>query len=220
MDRLHSPALAEASMATDAELIARIISGEKELYALIIRRYNTRLYRVGMSMINDDVEVEDIMQATYIRAYENLRSFEFRSALATWLTRILINECLLRMRKRKWFIPTDGENPQTEIKSTMHTPASRAVNTELRGILEEAVRGLPEKYRTVFVMREIEDMSVAETQSCLDISAVNVKVRLNRAKALLRTALSRYYDKEDILQFHNARCDRMVETVIQRISSK
>src|ERR1700754_3319494 len=91
----------EACTISDHEIITRVLRGEKDLYAHIIKRYNQRLYRVGMSIINDDAEVEDIMQVTYIHAYENLGKFEFRSAFATWLTRILINESLLRLKKRK-----------------------------------------------------------------------------------------------------------------------
>jgi RNA polymerase sigma-70 factor (ECF subfamily) len=99
------------------------------------------------------------------------------------------------------------------------TPASKALNAELKTILEEAIRQLPEIYRTVFVMREIENMNVLETKNCLDISEANVKVRLNRAKSLLRTSLNRYYKKEDILHFHLSRCDRMVENVSRQLES-
>lgn len=97
------------------------------------------------------------------------------------------------------------------------TPATKVLNTELKTILDDAIRKLPEIYRTVFIMREIENMNVAETQECLAISEVNVKVRLNRAKAMLRELLSNYYKKDDILHFHLTRCDRMVEQVMNKI---
>jgi RNA polymerase sigma-70 factor (ECF subfamily) len=217
----HSNQLQSPGVIPDQELINRILAGEKDLYAWIIRRYNARLYRVGMAMINDDAEVEEAMQVAYIKAYEHLAKFAFRSSFSTWLTRILINECLLRLKKRKT-ITHLNELVMNSAVFPLHspdaqTPASKACNTELRHILEAAIRQLPEIYRTVFVMREIENMNVQETKECLDISEVNVKVRLNRAKSLLRASLSHYYNKEDILHFHCLRCDRMVEQVIRKI---
>ena len=104
-------------------------------------------------------------------------------------------------------------------KIEVQTPAAKMLNAELKPALEEAIRRLPEKYRTVFVMREIEDMNVAETQAYLDISAVNVKVRLNRAKVLLKESLSEFYKKEDILHFHLSRCDKMVEHVMTQVET-
>ena len=199
------------------EIIARILHGEKDLYSIIVRRYNQRLYRVAMSMINDDAEVEDAMQVAYINAYENLGKFGFRSSFSTWLTRILINECLLRLRKRKKSISMNDENMENVMRKEPQTPVTATVNSELRSILNDAIRRLPEIYRTVFVMREIENMNIAETKECLNISEVNVKVRLNRAKAILRELLSAQYSKDDILHFHLSRCDRMVDTVMRSI---
>jgi RNA polymerase sigma-70 factor (ECF subfamily) len=172
-----------------------------------------------MSIINDDTEVEDAMQVAYINAYENLGKFAFRSSFPTWLTRILINECLLRLRKRKKSISMNDENIENVMKQNkeLHTPVTATVNSELRSILNDAIRKLPEMYRSVFVMREIENMNIAETKECLNISEVNVKVRLNRAKAMLRDILSAQYSKEDILQFHLSRCDWMVEKVMTGI---
>lgn len=203
---------------SDRELISRILQGEKALYEIIIRRYNQRLYRVGMSIIYNETEVEDSMQAAYIHAYEHLGSFHFASSFATWLTRILINECLLRIRQKKRAVLFDGSIREAVFPDTYsQTPAHTVMNSELGSILTNAINRLPEKYRSVFVMREIENMNVAETGDCLDISEVNVKVRLNRAKALLRETLSLYYPKEDILHFHLSKCDRIVAMVMQRI---
>lgn len=115
----------------------------------------------------------------------------------------------------------NDDNMENEIQhwqaGETQTPVSKVLNAELKTILDDAIRKLPEIYRTVFVMREIENMSVAETQECLAISEVNVKVRLNRAKAMLRDLLANHYNKEDILHFHLTRCDRMVEKVMSRI---
>jgi len=216
---MNKEGIPTSEILNDDEIIARILHGEKDLYSIIVRRYNQRLYRVGMSMINDDAEVEDAMQVAYINAYENLGKFAFRSSFPTWLTRILINECLLRLRKRKKSISMNDENIENVMKQDKgpQTPVTTTVNSELRSILNDAISKLPEIYRSVFVMREIENMSIAETKECLNISEVNVKVRLNRAKALLRDILSAQYSKDDILHFHLSRCDRMVDTVMRSI---
>jgi len=223
MDNLNHPQIPEAAVVSDHEIINRILQGEKDLYALIIRRYNARLYRVGMSIINDDAEVEDVMQVAYIKAYENLGKFAFKSSFSTWLTRILINESLLRLKKRKLTLHLNDLMMNSEMSSFYpvdgQTPASKTMNTELRTILEEAIKQLPEIYRTVFVMREIENMNIVETKECLDISEANVKVRLNRAKTLLRESLSHYYKKEDILHFHLSRCDKMVDGVFTQLKA-
>lgn len=208
---------------TDNEIIARVLRGEKDLYAIIVRRYNQRLYRVAMSIINNDAEAEDIMQTAYIKAYENLGKFGFRSGFSTWLTRILINESLLRQKKRK-------QSPTiNEVMSPMHThkiqqagtptPLSNLLNRELKSILEEAIMQLPEKYRTIFIMREIENMNIEDTRECLGLTEVNVKVRLNRAKALLRDSLSHYYHKEELMHFHLIRCDRITAAVMKHIEN-
>jgi len=218
---MNKAGVSTSEILNDDEIITRILHGEKDLYSLIVRRYNQRLYRVGMSIINDDAEVEDAMQVANINAYENLGKFAFKSSFPTWLTRILINECLLRLRKRKKSISMNDENIENVMKQNkeLHTPVSATVNSELRSILNDAIGKLPEIYRSVFVMREIENMNIAETKECLNISEVNVKVRLNRAKALLRDILSAQYSKEDILHFHLSRCDRMVEKVMTGISN-
>jgi RNA polymerase sigma factor (sigma-70 family) len=208
---------------SDNEIITRIVQGEKNLYDLIVRRYNQRLYRVAMSIVNDDAEAEDIMQVTYINAYESLGKFAFKASFSTWLTRILINESLLRLKKRGKSINMNDDTMDKEIYQQhtieVQTPVAKMLNSELKLALEEAIRQLPEKYRTVFIMREIEDMNVAETKACLDISEVNVKVRLNRAKALLKDSLSAFYKKADILHFHLSRCDRMIERVMRQIEA-
>ncbi len=205
----------------DSEIITRVLNGEKDLYALLIRKYNQRLYRIGMSVIDDDNEVEDVMQVAYIKAYENLAKFESRSGFPTWLTRILINECLLRMKKRKKQSVMTEEMFFHKIyhSGDSQTPLGKVLNTELKILIEDAIRRLPEKYRTIFVMREIENMNVAETQKCLDLTEVNVKVRLNRAKAMLRESLSAYYKNDDIFHFQLLRCDRVTYNVMEQVKN-
>lgn len=202
----------------DNEIIGRVLQGERNLYALLIRRYNQRLYRIGMSMINDDNEVEDVMQVAYINAYENLQKFEFKSSFGTWITRIMINECLLRIKRRKYsFVMNEDLLDNNPYTFQAKTPLNNLMNLELKNALESAILQLPEKYRTVFVMREIEGMNIDETKACLDLTEANVKVRLNRAKAMLRTQLSILYKKEELLHFHLTRCDRIASRVMSTI---
>ncbi len=218
MDKVDFQEILQTGDIPDTEVITRILGGEKNLYALLVRRYNARLYRVGMSIINDDAEVEDVMQVAYIKAYENLEKFSFKAGFSTWLVRILINECFLRLRKRQHSINLNDNIMEHGVHQQHTTDASaKVMNAELKSILEQAILQLPEKYRTVFVMREIENMNIAETKACLNISAINVKVRLNRAKALLRKTLKEFYQKEDVFNFHLSRCDRMVQQVLCRI---
>lgn len=203
---------------SDEELVARVINGQTHLYEVLMRRLNARMFRISLSFIGDDMEAEDIMQNTYIYAYRNLAKFNNRAKFNTWITRILINECILRKKKllnRQKVINASGNND-----IVTHTPLNDVMNKELKGLLETAVSALPEKYRTVFVMREIEDMSTQETMEVLDIEESNVKIRLMRAKSLLRDQLKDYYRSPELFEFHLTRCDRIVVAVMQQISGQ
>jgi RNA polymerase sigma factor (sigma-70 family) len=202
----------------DSVLVTRILSGEKHLYEIIVKKYNKRLYRVSMAILHDDDEAEDMMQIAYIKAYENLHRFEGRSNFSTWLTRIAINESLMRLRKRNKNVQFD--NAISELQIDNRHPMSAVINTELKTILEKAIAALPEKYRIVFMLREIEGMNVEETTECLAISEANVKVRLNRAKEMLRESLTDYVQAEDIYSFHLTRCDRVRQNVMESIMNK
>lgn len=208
---------------SDSEVIARILTGEKNLYAVLVRRYNQRLYRIAMSIMNDDSEAEEAMQVAYIKGFENLRKFEHKAAFSTWLIRILINECLLRTKKRKQSLTMNDDMIESEIHQRftdqVQTPLATMLNSELKIVMEKAISKLPGKYRTIFIMRELENMSIAETQECLNLTEVNVKVRLNRAKAMLRNSLTSLYKKEDLLGFHLSRCDRITDNVMKQIES-
>jgi RNA polymerase sigma factor (sigma-70 family) len=167
-----------------------------------------------MSILAHDMEVEDAMQSAYISAYENLNKFGFRSSFSTWLTRIMLNECLGRKKKRVKYKTDVNHQPENQI--TMATPANILVNKELSGVLENAIGQLPDKYRLVFVLREIEEMSVRDTSEALDIEEANVKTRLNRAKSMLRDSLSGYM-KDNIYAFNLVRCDRIVNNVLAHL---
>jgi RNA polymerase sigma factor (sigma-70 family) len=202
---------------SDEEIVARILHGEKKLYEILMRKFNLRLFRISMSIVNDDMEAEDIMQTTYLNAYLQLPNFQGNSSFGTWLTRILINESLLHKKQKirsEQFLTVHA-------RSEFHneTPLKGLMNNELKMMLEKAVSNLPEKYRIVFVMREIQEMSIQETMQVLDLAESNVKVRLNRAKQMLRSELNNYYKSSQLFEFNLLRCDRIVNRVLDKIES-
>jgi len=204
---------AEAPL-SDNVIIEKILGGEKQLFGDLMRRYNRRVFRVCFSVMQDDLEAEEMMQVAYVRAYERLAQFRFESEFSTWLTRIALNECFARQKKRRRSVP----DPHTGNNvSDTETPYKMLVANELRILLEEAVNRLPEKYRTVFVLREVEGLPVADTMTCLGLTETNVKVRLSRAKEMLRDNLSAYYRNHELFPFHLTRCDRVVERVLDAI---
>ena len=211
------------SQLRDEEIIERIKEGEKSLYELIVRRYNPRLFRISMAIVKDENEAEENMQAAYVKAYEKLAQFQGKSSFATWLTRILINESLMSLKRseRNYLVNDDSEPEQTVLLNMTRienkTPEHEVLNNELRIVLENAVMNLPEKYRMVYMMREVEKLSVEETGSLLDITHSNVKVILNRAKSMLRKNISEQYEETEVFAFHLNRCDRIVDHVMSRI---
>ncbi|UOE49093.1 sigma-70 family RNA polymerase sigma factor [Mucilaginibacter sp. SMC90] len=200
---------------SDEDIVLKIVNGEKSLYENLMRRFNERLYRISISIINDDKEAEDIMQTTYLNAYRQLSSFKHQSSFSTWLIRILINESLLHKKRKLKLEKTLMDNNYNDHHS--ETPLDNLMNKELKAILEKAVLGLPEKYRIVFVMREVQGMSTNETMEALELGESNVKIRLNRAKEMLRTELNSYWRSGQVLEFNLVRCDVIVNYVMSRI---
>lgn len=219
--------LAAAAQLSDEEVIARVLEGETALFEIIMRRYNQRLYRVARSILRDDGEAEDVMQDAYVRAYQHLSQFEGRSKFSTWLTRIAVHEALARLHRRRNIEELDAMiQPEQERLQATHcepafaSPEQSASRRELALLLEEAIERLPEKYRTVFVLREIEEASTAEAAESLELTEENVKVRLHRARALLRRDLYARAGNAaaDVMPFYAPRCDRVVAAVLERIS--
>jgi RNA polymerase sigma factor (sigma-70 family) len=208
-------ATAILNMVTDEELVRRIVAGEKQFFEIIVRRYNQRLYRVGMSVLANDGEAEEAMQAAYLNAYEHLCQFEGRAAFGTWVTRIMLNECLRSKRRRA---RSSSVREGSEYIIHMQTPENVMANKELSQVLENSIARLPEKYRLVFVLREMEELSIRETAEVVGIQESNVKVRLNRAKSMLRESLQAYI-KGSVYSFHLSRCDRMVEAVMGKLGA-
>ena len=202
---------------SDEEIVNKILCGETALFEVLMRKYNERLYRIGLSIVNDGDAAEDIMQTAYINAYRQLRNFEGRSSFGTWLTRILINESLLYKKREQRTQQLVMETTFTDEHD--ETPLSGLLNKELKDILEKAVARLPEKYRVVFVMREVQGMSTDETMEALDLGESNVKMRLIRAKEMLRESLQNLWNPRDIYEFNLVRCDRIVDNVMGQINA-
>lgn len=207
---------------TDTEAISRILKGEAALYEAIVRRYNGYLYKVGRSYGYNHADTEDLMQETYVNAYIHLNSFENRSSFKTWIVRIMLNQCYHKKQKfsfQKEISTEDGiEEKSVPMFSNQRTDTGKTViNTELKQVLEDAVEHIPEDYRIVFTLRELNGMSVNETAEALNISESNVKVRLNRAKGMLRNEIQKTYSPGEIFEFNLIYCDGMVSRVMKAI---
>jgi RNA polymerase sigma factor (sigma-70 family) len=201
---------------TDEEIADKILNGETSLFEALMRKYNERFYRISLSIVGDGDAAEDIMQTAYINAYRQLANFKGRSTFGTWFTRILINESLLYKKREQRKQQLVMETRFTETHD--ETPLSGLLNKELKTTLEKAVAELPEKYRVVFMMREVQGMSTDETMEALDIGESNVKMRLIRAKEMLRDNLQHLWNPRDIYEFNLVRCDRIVEKVMRNIN--
>jgi RNA polymerase sigma-70 factor (ECF subfamily) len=217
--------MADAQTAmTDADVVARVLAGETALFEILLRRYNQRLFRIARSILRSDDDAEDAVQQAYINAFTHLGQFAGDAAFATWLTRIAIHEALARTRQRTRRAETDLEEQEqmNRLVSDRRSPEEQAADRELTGLVEAAVDELPELYRTVFMMREVQQLSTAETAACLEVSEESVKVRLHRAKAMLRDNLASRVEAGAGLafQFLGARCDRLVAKVMGQISTK
>lgn len=201
------------------ELVAsRVLAGEPELFELLMRRYNQRLFRVARSVVASDAEAEDVMQETYVRAFTHLGQFDGRAKLGTWLTKIALYESLARKRKGARFVPLDVDNPRFETDREA-SPERNAARRQLGTLLETALAELPESARLVFVLREVEGLSTAETAECLGVSEEAAKVRLHRAKAKLRDSITRQLGaaSRELFSFFAPRCDRLVAAVLARL---
>ncbi len=200
---------------TDEEIVRRVLDGETSLFELLIRRYNQRLYRATRAILRDDEEAEDAMQEAYFSAFVNLNQFAGEARISTWLTKIAVYEALGRIRRRKRM----DEMPET--LSSNDSPERAAYGKELQTAIESAIDALPPLYRGVFVLREVEEMSGADTASCLGISEETVKTRLHRARRLLRRRLERTWGTamSNAFAFGARRCDRIAERVMTRIQS-
>ena len=210
---------------SDAEVVARVLAGERELFEVLMRRNNQRVYRAVRSILTSDAEAEDVVQDAYVRAYSNLGRFEQRSSFSTWLTRIAIHEALARKRQHQRLVEIDAIEDSDEakmkfLKSEARTPEEDAMISSVSEMIEGAVDSLPPVYRSVFMLREIEGLSTSEAAECLDLSEDAIKVRLHRGRALLRREIYKRTGEANAsaFRFAGARCDGLVAAVLTRIN--
>jgi len=216
---------ARLALPTDSEIVRRIRAGEHALFEVLMRRHNQRIYRAARAVIKDEAEVEDVMQQAYINAFTHLHQFEDRSEFSTWLTRIALNEAFARrnkMKRAESFTAHAGDEAgvvMETIRSTQPDPERQAYAQELRRVLELAVDELPESYRTVFMLRDVEGLSTSETGAGLGIGDEAVKTRLHRARAMIRRSVSAHIGAltGSTFQFQAPRCDRVVAAVLESI---
>ena len=208
---------------SEIDIIASVIGGDIGLFEVLIRRYNPYLYKVGRSYGYIHQDVEDLMQETFIHAFENLPKLNNPMYFKTWLIRIMLNECYKKSYKAsarketmveafvyEKFTPMFSDNSNDDTEKTVG-------NRELNRVIENAIQQIPMDYRIVFSLRELNGMSVQETARTLNITETNVKVRLNRAKAMLRKEVEKMYSAEDIFEFNLVYCDKIVEKVMEKI---
>ncbi len=195
----------------DEEILDRMVAGESALYEILIRRYNPLLYKIGRSHGFLHEDTQDLMQDTYITAYQHLHEFQRRSQWSTWLARIMINKCLYKIKtNQRMQVTTLVEEGTVSVDKSI-------VHQELGKVMEKAIEGLSDTYRMVFLLREMQGLSVNETAEILNISPVNVKVRLNRAKAQLKEKLENWYNSADIYEFNLIYCSQIVERVFKEL---
>ncbi|MBO0736050.1 MAG: RNA polymerase sigma factor [Alphaproteobacteria bacterium] len=217
-------AFQQAQGFADAELLAGMRAGKSAAFAACMRANNQRLYRLARGFLRDDLEAEEAVHVSYVRAFTHLDGFKGSSSLATWLARIVSNEALARLRQRRSTVDID-EMAETlaadagPFTTAEPSPEQVIARRELQGAIERAVNELPPSFRSVFVLRAIEQMSVEETASCLGIRGETVKTRFHRANKLLRQALTTQFRGifDDMYLFRGARCDRLVAAVLQDI---
>jgi RNA polymerase sigma-70 factor (ECF subfamily) len=209
--------------ASDDTLVARARSGDVPAHEFLMRRYNRRLFRVTRGILRDSDAAQDAMQDAYVRAFTNLESYRVPGNFAAWLTRIAVNEALMRKRKDQRYLPlatADEENNDLAPHPVQHdTPEDLAAGGELRRLIEIAVDRLPDSFRAVFMLRAIEQLSVEETAASLDIPAATVKTRFHRARGLMQQALNDDIEAAGLkaFNFDGPRCDRIVEAVLERL---
>jgi len=231
---MHYTALSEeASVSqpgsdTDASLAARALNGDERAFETIMRRHNRLLFRTARSILKNDAETEDALQEAYLRAWRALASFRAEAKLSTWLVRIVINESLGRLRRHgAQVIPLDAamECSEHQTEAWMEDdpdqqPDRVAMRGEVRRLMEARIDMLPDAFRTVFMLRAVEELSVEEVAVALDIPEATVRTRFFRARGLLRESLSRDVDLTigDAFSFAGARCDRIVAGVLDKLA--
>lgn len=225
----HEPASSDGVDAEDNDmaLVRRIVEGDRAAFQQLMRLHNSALFRAARSVVRDEADAEDVLQDAYLAALRHIGDFRGESRLATWLTRIVINKALgrLRSRRRDNVIELLDDRGQGVLMDRVMgedlgtSPEQSAMRTQLRGLLEHQIDALPLAYRTAFILREVEEMTIEEAAECLAIPAATVRTRVFRARALLRASLAEEMDiaVTDVFRFGGARCDRIVANVLDRL---
>jgi RNA polymerase sigma-70 factor, ECF subfamily len=215
--------------ASDAELVRLVLQKDGAAARALMQRHNRRLYRVARGVVRDDSEAEDVLQEAYLRAFSALADFRGESSLSTWLTRIVLNQALQRLRQRTDVpvsdIDKDAERRGAEVipfpasQSTID-PERAMAQQQLCQLVERAIDELPCEFRTVLIARVIEGMSVEETAVAFDLQPETVKTRLHRARRLLKEALAEHIGPRfgDLFPFAGQRCDRITNAVLERLN--
>jgi RNA polymerase sigma-70 factor (ECF subfamily) len=216
-----------AEHASDEELVGRVRARDEFAVRELTTRYNRRLYRLARGIVRNDAEAEDVVQAAYVRAFTSLDRFRGESAFGTWLTRIALNEALGRVRSRRPTVdwPGGGEEPiraqilQFPSASSSVDPEETMARREMQALLEGAIDELPDAFRTVFLARVVEGLSIEETAELFGLRPETVKTRVHRARARLRISLESRLGAEmrGLFPFDGARCHRMTDAVVRRL---
>lgn len=204
----------------DVALVERAQRWDAAAFRLIVKRHNQRLYRVARAVLDDETEAQDVLQETYIHAFMHLSEFRAEARLSTWLTRIALNEALERRRQRRPMVDLEVIKAMPDPSSAHRSdPEEATALADIRRLLEQAIVGLPEHFRIVFVMRDVEEMSTEETALHLGLRPATIKTRLHRARRLLRETLREQYANvfTDIFPFAGLSCDRLTQTVLNQL---
>ena len=211
------------SIHPDHTVIEKILFGEVALFELLIRRYNPILYKIARTYGFNHQDAEDLMQETHVTAYTSLSKLENHASYKSWICRIMVNKCNYKLKYGyyKNETPTEVNSDITpgdiSIRGRENKEADAILNRELSVVLEKSIEQIPVIYRTVFMMRELEGFSVAETADLLGITEINVKVRLNRAKALIQKEIEQYYSRTELYSFNLIYCDAIVNRVLMAV---
>ena len=210
---------------TDVQIVELVRSGQRALFEVLMRRHNQRLYRVVRAVMKNEQDVEDVMQQAYVNAFVHLDQFEERSQFSTWLIRIALNEAFARRRRMRLVEPVPSGDEESSaldaMRSTLPDPERQTYAQEIGRHIEEAIDALPEGYRLVLILRDIEGLSTSETGEGLGLGADVIKTRLYRARVMLRRKVTeRLGDAAPgVFPFHAPRCDRVVRGVLGRVES-
>lgn len=210
---------------SDLVAIDEVVRGNREMFEVLVRRYNLPLYRVGMAYLRSHAQAEDAMQNAYLKAFLNLGRFQRGAAFSTWLTRIMINECLMLIRRHKRpgregvdLEQLDRESPAAGSTEPAPRAAADQLNLkEMKAMLESAIEALPRQYRAVYILREVQQLSTAETAACLGISRESVKVTLHRARERLKTDLLKSAAGAELFAYPAVYCDAKTARVLQAV---